>query len=254
VENQSQSVYWVADSAVPSRARLGKYYAWDHHPGRLHRRAFSISNSQPNLQLFSIRTRELIDDNRALKEQGLPEGDVLILLPDSNKEWFELLGATASQFPLSLPTDLPFTDWRPLEELVEKAEEKERDRQMSEPRGGVSIVVHGNLNNIGMIAQSINSSANQVSSAPMDDNLKSLLVDLHKQVGALVPHLSENDAEAAAEDLSSISEQVALPPQERRVGRIRQALSDLASIASQVAVVGAPVIELISQVKAAFGL
>jgi hypothetical protein len=102
-----------------------------------------------------------------------------------------------------------------------------------------------------VVAHTIEDSWNTVESSPANNELKTLLADLHKAVSTLAESLDPDDAELAARDLEDLSREAVSP--KPRPAWWQRAAQGLVSAAKKTAEVGVPVIDLVAKITALIG-
>ncbi|WP_152190240.1 hypothetical protein [Georgenia satyanarayanai] len=213
----------------------------------LGRAGSATSEDRPPLDLYSVRYGRLVDDDTTFPEQGIQEGDVLVLLVDDIEgHLLEFLDASRGGLRESLPTDLPIKGWHPYEEVLMAVERREHS-------GGIHI---GQVvGDIGILAERIEGSVVQVNKAAVDDELKELMRQLGEQATSLLESTALTDDEKAAVSVKveDVATEAAKSPAERAKARWRDALDSLLSYAKKVGDAGTSLATLVAQIGQALG-
>jgi hypothetical protein len=115
-----------------------------------------------------------------------------------------------------------------------------------------TIHVGGDVINSNVVAATtIEGSAFAVAAAPVPDDIKAILTELHKAVGALTTALPDDEAQLAARDLEDLTREVTSGS--RRPAFWRRAADGLVAAAHKVTDVGGPVVDLVAKVIALLG-
>lgn len=103
--------YWVADNLVADQAFVHRWQHRENHSGRLARVSWAAQVAasrgedpgaavrNPEVQLYGVRLRRLVQDEATLPEQGFVQTDVLVLLPNDSEQVMEALEAFLHRFP-----------------------------------------------------------------------------------------------------------------------------------------------------------
>jgi hypothetical protein len=148
----------------------------------------------------------------------------------------------------------------PLEEELDQARTELQYLQANlgyvEPRyettGAVKVTIikqtiHGSVVNSNVVAaETIKNSSVTLASAPVSDELKSALADLHVAVAEMTAHLTDDEASLAADDLARLTEEATRP--EPREAWWRRTLDGLVAAGKKSAEVGIPVVDLATKI------
>ncbi|MGH3690508.1 MAG: hypothetical protein ACRDT7_10165 [Microbacterium sp.] len=121
-----------------------------------------------------------------------------------------------------------------------------------EEGGGVSVSIStinigGDVINSNVVAADvIKNSSLTVTSAPVNEELKTMLTELHKAVAALTAELPDDEAERAAQDLKELTDEATKPTP--RPAFWKRAAEGLMEAAKKVVEVGTPVVALVTKV------
>lgn len=110
-----------------------------------------------------------------------------------------------------------------------------------------SINIGGSVYNSNVVAaEIIKNSSLTATSATVNEELKTILTELHKAVAALTVELPDDEAERAAQDLKELTEEATKPTP--RPAFWRRAAEGLMASAKKVVEVGTPVVALVTKV------
>jgi hypothetical protein len=154
--------------------------------------------------------------------------------------------ATARQGLLPVENDLAeaLADFQSIENSLGYAEPTPQEVISVSIR---TIHIEGDVINSNVVAaEVIENSSLTVASAPIDGELKSTLLELHKAVAALTAKLPDDEAERAGQDLKELAEEA--KKSSPRPAFWKRAADGLMAAAKNVAEVGLPVIELVTKV------
>lgn len=112
-----------------------------------------------------------------------------------------------------------------------------------------NITIYGDVAGSNVVtAGAIENPSIRVVGSDAPEDVKQLLLDLHKAVAALTTQLDTEDAELVASDLETLSDETIAAKPRRQVWK--RAADNLLTIAKRVAEVGNPIVDLVTKLAA----